>query len=100
MPVASGADKRRMRQVGGDQALELGDELMHALRRQIERKSLTATEPVALRHRTRETPGPSVPHRSDEERETVRTRQEAQRRQLPCAVKNSSGEGEVIVTRN
>ena len=80
-----------MRQIGGDQPLELGDELMHALGRQIEREQLDGDEPLARRRRTRETPVREFPHRSDEERETVRTRQEAQCRQLPCAVKNSSG---------
>ena len=48
MPVASGAAMRRVRQVGGDQPLELGDEPMHALGRQIQTEQLDRDQPVVL----------------------------------------------------
>ena len=54
--------------------------------------SLTATSRSRSGSYARNT-GPRVPHRSDEEHETDRTRQEAQCRQLPCSVMNSSKEG-------
>ena len=38
-----------MRHVGGNDVLELGDELMGALRRQIERKQLDRDKALALR---------------------------------------------------
>ena len=49
MPVASGADERRMRQIGGDQALERRDQLMDPLGRQIELEELDGDEPLVLR---------------------------------------------------
>ena len=91
MPVASGAASAGCVRVGGDEALELGDELMGALGRQVEREQLDGDEPLALRIVRAKHRAQAFPHRSDEERETVRRRQEAQRRQRPCAVKNSSG---------
>ena len=91
MPVASGAASAGCVEVGRDQPLELGDELVDALGRQIEREQLDGDQAIARPDRTRETPDPAFPHQSDEEHETVRTRQEAQRRQLPCAVKELLG---------
>ena len=37
-----------MRQTSGDQRLEFGDELMHALRRQIQAEQFDGDEPVAI----------------------------------------------------
>ena len=41
--------QRRVRQIGGDQPLEFGDELMPALRRQVEFEQLDGDEPLARR---------------------------------------------------
>jgi len=87
-----------VRKVGGDNPLEFRDELVHALRWQIELKSLTATGENCPKH-WRENTGPAFLHRFDEEREMVRTRQEARRRQLPCSVKDLLREGGFIVAR-
>ena len=48
--VHSGGDRRRerrVRQIGGDEALELGDELLHALRREVQGEQLDGHGPVA-----------------------------------------------------
>ena len=95
---ASGAAIAGMRQLGGDQPLELGDELMDALGRQIESKQLDRDEPIAARDRTRERRARVRRRQSDEEPGMDRRRQEAQCRQRPCAVRYSSREGESIVT--
>ena len=49
MPVASGAASAGCVKSRRDEALELGDQLVHALRRQVEREQFDRDEPLACR---------------------------------------------------
>ena len=92
MPGGQRRGDRRVGQVGSDQLLEFGDELVRRARAaRSRRNSLTATS-LSCRDRTRERPDRARPRQSDEERGTDRRRQEARSRQRPCAVKYSSGD--------
>ena len=83
-----------MREVGVDQRLELGDELVDALGRQIEPEQLDRDEPVLVGVVAHGIPDRARLRRSGEEREMDRMPQDARRRQLPCAVRCSSSEVE------